>query len=69
MIRLEMKNYIMILIEKQLKYQLYHQAKFINMNILLVKIYYHLSPANNNSRKKIIDLLNGNARIRSEAIF
>ena len=25
MIRLEMKNYNMILIEKQLKYQLYHQ--------------------------------------------
>ena len=29
----------------QLKYQLYHQVKFINMNILLVKIYYH--PINN----------------------
>ena len=41
-IRLEMKNYNTILIEKQLKYQLYHQVKFINMNILLVKIYYHL---------------------------
>ena len=27
---------------KQLKYQLYHQVKFINMNILPVKIYYHL---------------------------
>ena len=38
MIRLEMKNYSMILIEKQLKYQLYHQMKFININILLVKI-------------------------------
>ena len=24
------------------KYQLYHLVKFINMNILLVKIYYHL---------------------------
>ena len=23
-------------------YQLYHQAKLISMNILLVKIYYHL---------------------------
>ena len=42
MIRLEMKNYSMILIEKQLKYQLYHQVKFINMDILLVKIYYKL---------------------------
>ena len=41
MIRLEMKNYSMILIEKQLKYQLYHQVEFINMNIL-VKIYLHL---------------------------
>ena len=29
MIRLEMKNYNMILIATQLKYQLYHQAKFI----------------------------------------
>ena len=34
MIRLVMKNYNMILIEKQLKYQLYHQVKFINMDIL-----------------------------------
>ena len=38
MIRLEMKNYDMILIETQLKYQLDHQAKFIIRNILLVKI-------------------------------
>ena len=36
------ENYNMILIEKQLKYQLYHQVKFVNMNILLVKIYYRL---------------------------
>ena len=42
MIRLEIKNYIMTLIEKQLKYQLYHQVKFTNMNILLVQIFYHL---------------------------
>ena len=35
------ENCNMILIEKQLKYQLYHQVKFINMNILLVNIYYH----------------------------
>ena len=42
MIRLEMKNYNIILIEKQLKYQLYHQAKLISMNILLVKKYHHL---------------------------
>ena len=37
----EMKNYSMMLIEKQLKYHLYHQVKLINMNILLVKIYDH----------------------------
>ena len=42
MIRVEMKNYNMILIDKQPKYQLYHQVKFVNMNILLVKIYYNL---------------------------
>ena len=36
------KNYSIILIEKQPKYQLYHQVKFVNMNILLVKIYYDL---------------------------
>ena len=42
MIRLEMKNYNMISTEKPLKYQLYHQAKLISMNILLVKIHYHL---------------------------
>ena len=36
------ENCNMILIEKQLKYQLYHQVIFKNMNILLVKIYYHL---------------------------
>ena len=42
MIRLEMKNYNMILIEKQPKYWPDHQVKFINMNISLVKIYYHL---------------------------
>ena len=30
MIRLEMRNYDMILIEKRLKYQPYHPAKFIN---------------------------------------
>ena len=41
-IRLEMKNSSMILIEKKLKHQLYHQVKFINMNISLAKIYYHL---------------------------
>ena len=42
MIRLEMKNYNTILTEKRLKYQPYHQAILISMNILLVKKYYHL---------------------------
>ena len=42
MIRLEMKNCNIILIEKLLKYQLYHQAKLANMNILQEKKYYHL---------------------------
>ena len=32
----------MILIESLQKYQLYHQAKLINRNTLLVKRYYHL---------------------------
>ena len=36
-IRLEIKNYNMILTEKQQKHQHYHQVKFINMNILQVK--------------------------------
>ena len=41
--QIEMKNYYnMILIEKQLKYKPDHQVKFVNMNILLVKKYYHL---------------------------
>ena len=39
MTRLEMKNYNIISTEKLLKYQLYHQTKLINMNILLVKKY------------------------------
>ena len=38
-IKLKMKNYNMILIEKQQKYMLYHQAKLISMNISLVKKY------------------------------
>ena len=42
MIRLEMKNYNMILPEKQEKYQHYHQVKLINMNILQVKKNYLL---------------------------
>ena len=42
MIKLEMKNYNMILTEKQQKYQHYHLEKFIIMNILQVKKYYLL---------------------------
>ena len=38
-IKLKMKNYNMILIEKHQKYLLYHQAKLISMNISLVKKY------------------------------
>ena len=37
----------MMLIEKQQKYQPYHQAKLISMNILQVKKYYLLSKTNN----------------------
>ena len=33
MIRLETKNYNMILTEKQTKYQLYHPLQLINMNL------------------------------------
>ena len=49
MIRLEIKNYNAILIEKLPKYWLYHQAKLISMNILLVKKFY---PSN---QQKIIE--------------
>ena len=42
MIRLEMKNYNPTLVEKQPKYQLYHQTILVNMNILQEKKYYHL---------------------------
>ena len=40
MIRLEMRNYNVILKENDKKYQLYHQVKFINMNILQVNKYW-----------------------------
>ena len=40
--RLKMKNFNMILIEKLQKYQPYHQAKLISMNISQVKKYYLL---------------------------
>ena len=45
--RLEMKNYNMVLTEKLQKYQSYHQAKSINMNILQVKKCYLLIKTNN----------------------
>ena len=41
MIRLEMKDYSMILIKKLQKYQPYYQANLISVSILLVKKYYH----------------------------
>ena len=41
MIKLEMKKYSMILIEKQQKYLRNHWENVINTNILPVKIYYH----------------------------
>ena len=37
MIKLEMKNYSILLNEKMQKYQPYHQAKLISMNFLQVK--------------------------------
>ena len=37
MIRLKIKNYNTVLIEKLQKYQPYHQAKLITVNILQVK--------------------------------
>ena len=39
MIRLEIKNFNIILQEKQQKYQTYHLEKLINMNMLQVKKY------------------------------
>ena len=52
--KLEMKNYSTILIEKLLKYQLYHRAKLININILLVRKYCHLI---NSKKLKMLNLL------------
>ena len=49
MIRLSMKNFNMMLIKKQQKYQLYHQAKLINTNIL--QKYYLLIKTNNRKSK------------------
>ena len=42
MIRLETKNYNIILTEKLPKYQLYHQTKSVSKNILREKKYYYL---------------------------
>ena len=41
MIKLEMKNYNMILTDKQQKYQHYHLEKLITINILQVQKYYN----------------------------
>ena len=43
MIRLEMKNYIMILTEKHEKYLHFCQVKLINVSILQVKKLYPLT--------------------------
>ena len=37
--KLKMRNYNMILTEKQQKYQHYHQVKLVNLNTLHVKKY------------------------------
>ena len=41
--RLKIKNYNMILLEKQQKYQHYHVGKLKDMKVLQVKKYYLLS--------------------------
>ena len=41
MTKLEMKNYNMILTDKQQKYQHYHLEKLITINILQVQKYYN----------------------------
>ena len=56
-IRLKMKNYNAILIEKLQKYQLYQQAKLISMNILLVKKYCHLINSKQLNKLNLIILL------------
>ena len=45
MIKLKIKTSNTVLTVKQQKNQYYHQAKFINMNILQVKKHYHLIKA------------------------
>ena len=42
MIRLRMKDYSIILIDKLKKYEPDHQTNFINMNSFLVDKYYNL---------------------------
>ena len=42
MIKLEIKKLQYDIIEQLQKYQPFHESKLINMNILLVKKYYHL---------------------------
>ena len=62
MVSLEMKNYNMILIEKQQKYQHYFQAKLINMNILhiLKNVLESFNFSNNiNELKQVEDIFSG----------
>ena len=56
MIRLEMKDYSMILIEKLQKYQPYYQANLISVSILLVKKYYHLIKKKKKEKKNKLSL-------------
>ena len=51
MIKLEIQNYNMILIEKLQKYRLYHQVNLKSMNILHVKKYY--LPIKNKKQNKL----------------
>ena len=56
-----MKNYNMILTEKQQKYQHYHQEKLINMNTLQVKKYHLLIKEERYSKPIFSHSLLGNA--------
>ena len=52
MIRLEMKDYSMILIKKLQKYQPYYQANLISVSILLVNKNYNLKKKKKKKKKK-----------------
>ena len=56
-IKLDMTNYNTILIEKKPKYQLYHQAKLVSMNVLEERKCYHLIKKNNRTKLNLLILL------------